>query len=80
MEITQMLLGAARLKEMGFSDEAIRQALSAREYRTADEAIEAVRAEQARIDAESEECFDAHLKRASATVAQWPEWKRNLLG
>lgn len=24
--------------------------------------------------------FDAHLKRASATVAQWPEWKRNLLG
>lgn len=24
--------------------------------------------------------FDAHLRRASATVAQWPEWKRNLLG
>lgn len=26
------------------------------------------------------ERFEAFLKEASATVAQWPEWKRNLLG
>ena len=64
MNITDMLFGHKRLKDMGFSDQAIREALSEKEFRTEHEVIQAVEQSQNRINKSRIEELERIVKRA----------------